>query len=133
MKLVLDANIFISSFYWGGNSEILINRIIEGIDELCISKEILNEVSSVMARPKFKTDQEIIDNYIKSIEKIGKKIVITGNIKDVCRDKDDDDKLECGINGNADYLITGDGDLLVIKKYQNIEIITPKEYLEKIK
>ncbi|GHU51321.1 hypothetical protein FACS1894200_11380 [Spirochaetia bacterium] len=75
MKLVLDANIFISSFYWGGNSEILINRIIEGFDELCTLQEILNEVSSVMTRPKFRTDQVIIDNYIKSIEKIGRKIV----------------------------------------------------------
>jgi len=37
MKLVLDTNIFISAFYWGGNSEKIINRIIEGMDELFIS------------------------------------------------------------------------------------------------
>ena len=49
MKLVLDTNIFISAFYWGGNSQKIINRIIEGIDELYISEEIINEISEVMA------------------------------------------------------------------------------------
>ena len=60
MKLVLDANIFISAFYWDGSSQEIINRIIEGQDELYISNEIINEVSAVMARPKFKTGSEII-------------------------------------------------------------------------
>jgi putative PIN family toxin of toxin-antitoxin system len=53
MKIVLDANIFISAFYWGGNPELIINRVIEGLDELYFSKEILDEVTDVMARPNF--------------------------------------------------------------------------------
>jgi putative PIN family toxin of toxin-antitoxin system len=130
MKIVLDANIFISAFYWSGNPEIIINRVIEGLDELYFSKEILNEIADVMSRPNFKTDPIIIDNYIKRIEKIGKKIIITGKIQNVCRDNDDDDKLECGIESNAKYLITGDKDLLILEHYENIMIVKPKEYLD---
>ncbi|MDR0597326.1 MAG: putative toxin-antitoxin system toxin component, PIN family [Treponema sp.] len=80
MKLVLNTNIFISAFYWGGNSQKVIERIIEGIDELYISNEILDEVAKVMSRPKFKSGAVIIDRYIKTIEKLGKKVFITGEM-----------------------------------------------------
>ena len=39
MKLVLDTNIFISAFYWGGNPQRIMNRIIEGVDSLYVSNE----------------------------------------------------------------------------------------------
>jgi len=130
MKLVLDTNIYISAFYWGGNSQTILDRISEGFDTLYISNTILNEVAAVMARPKFKSTPEIIDRYIKAIEKIGKKIFPVGNITGICRDKDDDDKIECGIISMADYIVTGDEDLLILKSYEGIKIVTPREYLE---
>ena len=130
MKLVLDSNIFISAFYWGGNFQQVINRVIEGQDELYITNEIINEIAEVMGRTKFKTKPEIIERYIRAIEKIGKKVFITGKVKGICRDKDDDDKIECGFLSGADYLITGDSDLLVLREYQQIKIITIKSFFE---
>jgi putative PIN family toxin of toxin-antitoxin system len=130
MKLVLDANVFISAFYWGGNPQKIIDRIIEGIDKLYISNEILHEVAAVMTRPKFKSSSETIEKYTRAIEKIGQKVFIPGNIRGICRDKDDDDKIECGILGGADYIITGDDDLLALKNYQHIKIVTIREYLQ---
>ena len=130
MKLVLDSNIFISAFYWGGNPQEVINRIIEGLDELYVSNEILAEISEVMMRPKFKTDMQTIDTYIKAIEKAGKKVFITGKVKEICRDKDDNTILECGLLSGAEYIITGDDDLLSLKRYQNIKIISVHEYLK---
>ena len=129
MRLVLDTNIFISAFYWGGNSQKVFDRIITGLDELFVSDKILEEISEVMARPKFKTEHGSIDKYIETIEKNCKKVFTEGRIKGICRDKDDDDKLECGIICNADYIITGDEDLLVLGNYESINIITPMEYL----
>jgi putative PIN family toxin of toxin-antitoxin system len=130
MKLVLDTNVFISAFYWGGNPQRIIDRIIEGIDKLYFSNEILNEVATVMARSKFNSSPETIEKYIRAIEKIGQKVFIPGNIKGICRDKDDDDKIECAILSDTDYIITGDDDLLTLKEYQQIKIITIKEYLQ---
>ena len=48
----------------------------------------------------------------------------------ISRDKDDDKILKCGIESKADFIITGDKDLLVLKEYKNIRIINPREYLE---
>jgi len=129
MKLVLDTNIFVSAFYWGGNPQKILDRVINETDELYISNEILAEISAIMAGPKFKTEPKIIEEYTRSIDEMGKKVVITGNIKGICRDKDDDDKIECGILAGADYLITGDNDLLSLGHYQQIKFITAKEYL----
>jgi len=58
MKLVLDTNIYISSFFWGGNPRKIMERIISGKDSLFVSKEILAEVFSVMVRPKFNAGRE---------------------------------------------------------------------------
>ena len=122
MKLVIDANIFISAFYWGGIPQKVIDRVIEGIDELYFSNEILDEIVRVMSRPKFKTEPEVIDRYIRTIEKTGKKVFITGEIKGICRDKDDDDKIECGVKGGVDFIITGDEDLLILGDYLNSSV-----------
>jgi putative PIN family toxin of toxin-antitoxin system len=75
MKTVLDANIFISSFFWGGNPRNVLQRAISKLDELYISKEILNEIEDVMGRKKFHAEKTEIDYYINSIEEIANKIV----------------------------------------------------------
>lgn len=47
----------------------------------------------------------------------------------VCRDPDDDMLLEAAVAGNADYIVTGDADLLVIQEYKQIKIVTPRIFL----
>ena len=133
MKIVLDANIFISSLFWGGNPRIVLGRAINKTDELFITKEILNEIEEVIGRPKFHAGRNEIEYFIKSIEKISNKVSIKNKIKKGSRDKSDNKYIECGIAANADYIISGDIHLLEIKKYKNIKIATAREYLEIIK
>ena len=133
MKIVLDANIFISSFFWGGNPKIIVERIISGIDELFITKEILNEIEDVIKRPKFHADSNKISYLINSIEEIGNKITPQKLVKKGSRDKTDNKYIECGITANADYIISGDIHLLELKKYKSIKIVTAKDYLDRVK
>ncbi|MCL2412232.1 MAG: putative toxin-antitoxin system toxin component, PIN family [Treponema sp.] len=73
----------------------------------------------------------VIDsNYIRIIEKYSKKIILTNNAKSISRDKDDDKILQCGLDGNVDFIITGDNDLLALKEYEQIRILKPSDYLE---
>jgi len=133
MKLVLDANIFISSFFWGGNPRSVLKRIIAGTDELFITKEILDEIELVMGRPKFHADKEKIEYFINSIEEIGNKIVPKRQIKNGSRDKTDNKYLECGITADVDYVISGDIYLLELGEYEKIKIVTAQKYLEIIR
>jgi len=130
MKIVLDANIYISSLFWKGNPRLVVERAIKKLDELYITNEILNEIEEVIGRPKFHADKNKIEYYIKSIEEIARKIIVKNRIKKGSRDKKDNKYIECGIAGNADYIISGDIHLLELKKYKNIKIVTAKEYLE---
>ena len=130
MKIVLDANIFISSFFWGGNPKAIVERIISGIDELFITKEILDEIEEVIRRPKFHADNDMINYFISSIEEIGNKITAQKLVKIGSRDRSDNKYIECGIAANTDYIISGDIHLLELKKYENIKIVSAKDYLD---
>ncbi|MBI5379195.1 MAG: putative toxin-antitoxin system toxin component, PIN family, partial [Nitrospirae bacterium] len=50
----------------------------------------------------------------------------------VCRDPDDDAILGCAVEGRANYLVTGDQDLLVLREYMGVHIITARHYLERL-
>jgi putative PIN family toxin of toxin-antitoxin system len=133
MKIVLDANIFISAFFWGGNPRAVLRRSIAGIDELLITKEILDEINDVIIRPKFHTDENEINYFLHSIEELAHKIVPKRRINNGGKDKTDNKYIECGIAAHVDYIISGDVHLLELEEYENIKIITAKEYLETVK
>ena len=131
MKIILDANVLISAFFWGGNPRKVLERAITKTDELFITKEILEEIEEVMGRPKFHADKEKIDYFINSLEEIGNKIIPKRKIKNGSRDKTDNKYIECGITANVDYIVSGDIHLLELKEYDSIKIVAPKEYLER--
>jgi uncharacterized protein len=130
MKIVIDSNIFVSSFFWGGYPREVFERIINGLDELYITDEIIREITSVMNSKKFNVNSIEIEDYVKIIERYSKKVVLKSVPKSISRDKKDDKILQCGLDGNVDYIVTGDKDLLVLKEYETIKIIKPKDYLE---
>jgi len=132
MKIVLDANIFISSFFWGGNPKIIVERVISGIDELFITKEILDEIEGVIRRPKFHAETDKINYFLNSIEEIGNIITPQILVKKGSRDRADNKYIECGITANAEYIISGDIHLLELIKYKNIKIVKPKDYLDSV-
>ena len=129
MKIVLDANIFVSSLFGGGNPRLVLERAVNKSDELFITKDILDEVESVIKRPKFHAGKDEIEYFIKSIEEIGNKIVPQ---KQIIRGSGDTDNIyiECGMMADVDYIISGDAHLLEIRNVGTIKIVTAKEYLE---
>ena len=133
MKIVIDSNIFISSFFWGGNPNEVFEKVINGFDELFITDEIIKEIISVMSDSKFTVNIADIEDYIKIIEKYSKNIESKNVSVFISRDQDDNKILQCAYDGNVDYIITGDKDLLVLKEYESIKIMNPKDYLELIK
>ena len=130
MKIVMDTNIFVSSFLWKGNPRKIIDRVINRLDKLYITDEILSEIKKVMLRKKFKLNEHVVDDYLNIIKYFSIKVFPGNKIIKISRDKDDDKFLKCSIEGNVDYIVTGDLHLLELKKYNNIKILNPKNYLE---
>ncbi|MCL1948033.1 MAG: putative toxin-antitoxin system toxin component, PIN family [Chitinivibrionia bacterium] len=131
MKIVLDANIFVSAFFWRGNPKEIIRRVSNGEDILFISNEIIAEVNSVFRKRKFKLTDEKVEYHIRDIKQMSTKIIVAERVTDSrCRDKTDDRYLECAVAARADYVISGDIHLRELKEYQGIRIVNPAEYLE---
>ncbi len=129
MRVVFDTNIFISALVVpGGQAEKAILRILEDKDILLISKPIIDEVLSVMSA-KFSRDREAISHVAVYLSELGRHIETRKKIS-ILKDEPDNRILECAVGGKADAVVTGDKEMLSLRQYQGIKIITLKHYLE---
>jgi putative PIN family toxin of toxin-antitoxin system len=128
MRVVFDTNIFISVLVIPGSlAEKAILKIIEGGDILVISKDIIDEVLSILSS-KFSRDKEALSHVAVMLSELGE---LVKPIKKIGIFKDDPDNriLECAIHGKADVLVTGDKVILQLRDYKGIKIISLKEYI----
>ena len=107
-------------------------RILEHLiknNALIFSKETISELSSRIIQPKFDKyvsaeDREAyVNNLILSAD-----LVIIDNLIQGCRDRDDDKFLETAVKGDAQFIITGDQDLLAMHRFEGIDIVTVQEF-----
>ncbi len=133
IKLVLDTNTIISGLLFRGNEFKLLEAIEAGKASLFMTKEILQEIDKVL-------HYERLEKYILksglSVERLLEKVISFSNIifghktnVKICRDPTDNKFLECAEIADVRYLVSGDDDLLSLKKYEQIEIITTREAL----
>jgi hypothetical protein len=132
-KVILDTNLWIS-FLISKRLDFIDDLLFEGKVKLIFSKELIEEFLTVAKRPKFGkyfTDDKISD-LLRLLDKYGKLIKVSSKTEE-CRDLKDNFLLNLAIDGKADYLITGDLDLLVIKKIKKTKIITWTDFIEELK
>ncbi len=130
MKVVIDTNVFVSSFF-GGNPRRIIDLWKKGKIILCLSKDILDEYVDVLHRIGLKEEEEMEE--LLSLFAKGFNILFsskTPKIRAVKNDPADDKFIECAVALNAKVIISGDKALRAIQKYMDIQIVTPKEFLD---
>ena len=94
------------------------------------SPETRAELASVLARPKIRKMSVVsIDDLVRGIERFTLTIPGRLTVSGACRDPKDDKFLACSVEGEANYLISSDRDLLEMKKYQDIAILNPGQFL----
>lgn len=129
IKVVFDTNIFISGIFFRGKSREGLELARTGKFKLFFSKEIINELKDVLSK-RFDLSDRDIDKIVRNIKKYTVLIDSPSKV-DMVRDPKDNKILDCAIAAMARYLVTGDNDLLVIKKHRQIEIMTINDFLEK--
>ena len=130
MNVVVDTNVFVSSFF-GGNPLRVVNLWKEGALTLCLSPAIMEEYMQTMESMKHKNAElhgELFRLFAKGFNTLY--TAKTPVIKIVAADPDDNKFIECAVALNAAYIITGDKALLDIKKYMTIQIVTPRRFLD---
>ena len=128
MKAVFDTNVLIAAFLTEGICSKLLVRARKGECDLILSHDIIREFEKVLIK-KFALSRQEISDVRAILAETTKEIIRQVNpIEPVCRDKDDNKILACALAADADFLITGDEDLLIMKKYGKTRIISPKAF-----
>ncbi len=132
LRFVLDTNVLISSILSKNTppQKLFDYSMAHGI--ILMSEATVTEITEVLTRKKFDRYAPLVkrSNFLQTLASKIEAIKITEAIT-ICRDSKDDKFLEVAVNGKADYLITGDRDLLVLHPFRNIQILTPSEFLTK--
>ena len=128
MRVVFDTNILISALLFpGGCAEAAVLRVINGMDEMIISREIIREVLSVLAG-KFGKDREELSRIAVLLSEIGKLTVPSVRLR-VLRDDPDNRILECAVAGEADAVVTGDKAILALGEFRGIRLLSLSAFL----
>ena len=136
MKLVIDTNVLISAFLWQGTPGRLIDLCGEKECQLFTSRILLDELSNTLNMKKLTknvlatglTATQILSNY----QRITSIVTARRLEHQVSRDVDDDAVLACALAAQADFIVSGDADLLVLKQFQGIPIVTAAQAVRSI-
>ena len=131
-KIILDTNLWIS-FLITKDYSFLDKYIENGKATLIFSDELIREFLTVGKRPKLQkyfTDKDI-EHLLHAFEKFGILIKVTSQIE-LCRDYKDNFLLNLAVDSKAEYLATGDKDLLEIRNIEKTKILTIRELKEKL-
>jgi uncharacterized protein len=128
IRVVLDTNIYISAFLFGGKPLQVLDLAEDRRITLLYSQPIRKEVEDVLAE-KFRWPCETINLACAPYWKIGFAIKPKRKIS-ACPDPDDDRILECAIEANASHIVTGDKHLLNMMSFEGISILRPDDFLK---
>lgn len=128
MIAVFDTNVLIAAIITEGVCSKLLHRARSREFSLVSCPFIMAEVKRILSN-KFRLSQS---ETASAMEPVTEAIdhVIKHNVKvtSICRDADDDNILACALTAKADYLVTGDADILVLKNFKGIKIVTPRDF-----
>jgi len=128
VRVVFDTNVLIAAFLTEGVCSKLLVRARKKECDLILSEAIMEEFERVLVKKFSLSRIDLSEIRILLGEATGEILHHVGTIEPICRDADDDKILACARTANADYIVTGDQDLLVIEQYEGTSIVTPRDF-----
>lgn len=132
IRAVLDTNVIVSALLFDGPASRLVALWQQRRFLPVVSKPILQEYLSVLAYPKFRLTtreiRQVLDELLPYTEVVSPK----GRLRVVRRDPADNRFLECAVAGNARYLVSGDDDLLSLRSFRGVRVVSVAEFLTAI-
>jgi len=130
MKAVFDTNILISGVIRKGKPHKLLDHVVNKRLELVLSKELLDEFIDVIKRDKLKLTAEQQNQFIEYVTTLSSVVEVASKFDIVKEDPDDNIVLNVAHDGKADFIVSGDPDLLNLKEFEGIGIVTASKMLE---
>lgn len=127
MIVVLDSGVWVSALAFGGTPRLAVERAVT-VDQLAICDLIQDELARILSEKIGWNHTRVVEDMQSYLEK-ATWVPVLRELHGVCRDPKDDIILECASNAKAEIIVTGDKDLLVLKEYRGIRILSPREYV----
>ena len=128
MRVLLDSNVWLAILTTDGQCRQMWRKV-RDVSQVFGSPEILGEIEEKL-RLKFGFHPRHAHLLATFVRRQTKSVTVKGSPPKVCRDPDDDYILAAAVNAGSDYLVTGDKDLLVLKNFAGMKIVTPREFAE---
>jgi uncharacterized protein len=133
MRVVLDTNIWLSGLLWGGVPDQILQLVEQGQIEAIGSEEILDELQRILQRPKLQKRLKQLGITADSVMLAIRQVLTIVRIERLevpgLRDPKDIIIIASAVAGNADLIITGDQDLLVLREFSGIRMLSPRDFL----
>lgn len=131
MRVVFDSNIFVSALTLpGGKGDAAVAAVLTGKAVVLLSEPMLGEVLGVLGR-KFAYDREQLARVALFLSELAEHVAPRGHLT-VLQDEPDNRILECAVAGRADSIVTGDRQMLRLGRYEGIEIVSLRVFLDRL-
>jgi putative PIN family toxin of toxin-antitoxin system len=133
IKAVLDTNVLVSSLVsQHGPPRHALDAWLEGHYTLVISLYLVEELIHVLSCPRIARQVHLEEDELAAIlaALLSQAEVTPGRLRlpGVTRDPKDDAVVACAVEGEADYIVSGDQDLLVLGRYETVQVVTPRQF-----
>lgn len=133
IQVVVDTNLIVSAFLWGGPPGQLISELLARGIPLLTTPAMIDELNTTLRKPKFDsrfrvkgvTHDELMDEYRHMTQLVTPTDIPDGSV----RDPKDRIILAAAVGGSASHLISGDKDLTTLHQYNEVIILTPAQFL----
>jgi putative PIN family toxin of toxin-antitoxin system len=126
MRIVLDANVIVAAFATRGLCESVMEVCLSE-HEIVLSEQLLDEILRSLLQ-KIRLPSGVVDGIGELLREHANMLNPIPIALSVCRDPDDIKVLSLAVASKADYIVTGDKDLLVLKKFEDIPILSPRSF-----
>jgi uncharacterized protein len=134
MRVVLDTNVWLSGLLWGGIPDQIIQLVEQGAIEAIGSEEILEELQRTLRRPKLQKRLNQLEITVDAVLLAVRQVMVIFRIEPLevpgLHDSKDAIIIASAVFGHADFIITGDQDLLTLREFSGIRILSPNNFLE---
>jgi uncharacterized protein len=133
MRVVLDTNVWLSGLLWGGVPDQVLQLVEQNQVEAIGSEEILDELRRTLQRPKLQKRLMQLELTADTVMLVIQQVMTIVRVEPLeipgLRDPKDAIILASAVSGGARFVITGDQDLLVLREYSGIRIVSPNDFL----
>jgi len=130
MRVIIDTNVLISGVFFGGPPAKILKAWHRGELQLIVSPEILEEYYEVCERISVRYPDIDITRILLLIARNSQVVDAPTLAERVSRDADDDKFIACAVASGTQIIISGDNDLLTAPDYKDVQIVTPRDFVD---